>query len=286
MFADKNHPLRCSQLASIPRCSGRIWLLDYLDCRDSEGGEAAQNGSLTHCGVAEFHKTEGRLDTRVKAAWDAIAANRAKFPLADTNEVKLFLTPYVADPRNIDAVFARMPDGKLAVEQQVDFSLAPHELDPTGLPIYIQGTFDQVRLTERGIPYVCDLKTGKISGLQMIHDYSVQLAAYTYGARQIWVNAIPGKIIRAHGYRVRDAVLPSPNGVFWTLPFDYSDIDILLENVRLHVALVRMGNVQFNPGPHCTYCEFGGLTGCLPRIKSIMYEGAKPDNPFIQLGVR
>lgn len=62
MLADKDNPIRCSRLASIPRCSGRIWMLEYLASENSEGGEASQSGSLVHAGVAEFHKTKGGLD--------------------------------------------------------------------------------------------------------------------------------------------------------------------------------------------------------------------------------
>lgn len=257
-------------------------MLEYLESEDSEGGESAQTGSLVHAGVAEFHKTEGRLDARQKAAWEAIAANRAKFPLADETEVRLFLTPYINDPRNISAVMARMPNGELAVEQQVDFTLDPHELDPTKGLIYIQGTFDQVRMSAFGTPQLHDLKCGKPSGYQMIHDYAVQIAAYTYGCLKFWPNAAPGKIIRCYGYRQRDAILPSPDGVFWGMPFDRKALDILLDNVRLHVALVRMGDVQLNPGPHCTFCEFGGLNGCVPRLQMIA-EGVPANDPFLQL---
>lgn len=258
-------------------------MLWYIDDTDREGGQPAQTGSLVHAGVAAFHKQKGGLDTRKKAAWDAIAANRAKFPLADEDETRLFITPYMNDPRNINARFALMPDGSEAIEKKVDFTLPPHALDPTGELIYVQGTYDQVRLNDFSLPIVCDCKFGKISGLQMIHDYAVQIAAYTHGARQVWPNLQPGKIIRGYGYRTRDAMLPSPNGVFWSLPFSFEDIDLLLENVRLHVALVRMGDVQLNPGPHCSYCEFEGLTGCIPRMKAIAYDGAKPNDPFIQL---
>lgn len=285
MIASKDNPIRCSRLSSIPRCSGRIWMLEYLDSEDSPGGEAAQTGSLVHAGVAEFHKTEGRLDARQKAAWDAIAANRAIFPLADETEVRLFLTPYINDPRNISAVMARMPDGSLAVEKQVEFTLNPHALDPTQSLIYINGTFDQVRLSPMGTPLVHDLKCGKPSAYQMIHDYAVQIAAYTYGAKTFWPNVQPGKIIRAYGYRMREAVLPSPDGVLISMPFTNKDLDIILDSVRLHVALLRMGDVQLQPGPHCTFCEHDGLSNCVPRLRAIL-EGAKPNDPFIQLGKR
>lgn len=290
MIGDSQNPVRCSRLASIAKCSGRIWMLEYLDSDDSEGGEAAQTGSLVHAGVAAFHKEGGRLDARQKAAWQAIADNRAKFPLSDETEVRLFLTPYINDPRNINAEFARFPkghkyEGQLAIEQQVDFTLTPHELDPTQSLIHVQGTYDQVRVNAFGVPQVHDLKCGKPSAFQMIHDYAVQIAAYTHGAKSVWPNVQPGKIIRAYGYRARGVVGNSPEGVFISMPFTDKDIDILLDNIRLHIALLRMGDIQLNPGPHCCYCEHGGLSNCVPRLRAIL-QGAKPDDPFIQLEKR
>lgn len=272
VFASKSNPIRCSKLAAICKCSMRIYMIALLDCEDDEGGVPAQTGSLTHKGVEAFHKEKGGLKIREKAAWDAIAKFREQFPLADVNEVKLFITPYMADMRNITAVFYQIErEGTLTdcIEQQVEFTLPPHEFDPTGLPIHIQGTLDQIRIIN-GIVYVDDLKTGKINGWQMIHDYAIQVAAYTFGARQLGIkNAEPGRIIRAMGYRTREDKGASPDGVFWHMPFTWADVDVLLENVRLHVALVRKGDVQFGPGPHCTYCEFGGLANCINKYKEL-----------------
>lgn len=264
MFASKEYPIRCSKLASIPKCSMRVYMLGVLDCDDGEGGTSAQTGSLTHAGVSAFHLTEGSVKVREQAAWDAIAKSRTLFPLADETEVRLFITPYMKDMRNIRAKFYKIKDVP-CIEYPVEFTLPPHPFDSTKEPIYINGHLDQIRI-ENGIPLVDDLKTGKISGWQMIHDYAVQMAAYTYGARQAGVkNAQPGRIIRNMGYRTRDDKGDSPDGVFWSLPFTWDGVELLLENIRLHVALVRNGDVQFNPGPHCTYCEFGGLTNCIPK---------------------
>lgn len=282
LFAGRDNPIRCSRLSSIPRCSGRIWILEYLETEDSEGGEAAQTGSLVHAGVHGFHKEKGGLNARVEAAWNAIAANRAKFPLADETEVRLFITPYMNDPRNINAVFAVMPNGEPALEQKVEFTLTPHQLDPTNELIYINGSFDQVRLSPLGTPLVHDLKCSRKTAWELIHNHAIQIAAYTLGAKRFWPNTQPGKIIQAYGYRARGAALPSPDGVFLSMPFGDSDIDILMDNIRLHTALVRMGDIQLNPGPHCSFCEIGGVTNCIPKLRAIL-NGAKPNDPFIQL---
>lgn len=279
MFASKDKPLRCSKLAAIAKCSIRVYMLELLEYED-EGKESAQTGSLVHAGVQAFHLTKGGLKLREKAAWDAIAATRSKFPLADETEVRLFITPYMSDMRNITAEFYMLPDpqykGKAtppmvpAIEYPVSFQLPPHPFDKTGENIWIEGHLDQIRLTPQRIVNVDDLKTGKVSGWQMIHDYAVQIAAYTYGARELGIkDAQPGRIIRAMGYRTKTKTGSSPDGVFWSMPYTWKHVSTLLENIRLHVALVRNEDIQFNPGPHCTYCEFGGLSNCLPKWDEI-----------------
>lgn len=281
MLGDKDRPFRCSKLAALVKCSMRIHLMEYLEV-DDEGREAAQNGSLTHVGVAEFHITPGTLEERKRAAWDAIASHATKFPLADENEVRLFITPYMNDPRNIHAKFFnydRMPHENnegthtLSVERQLDFTLPPHPMDTTQKPIFIQGTYDQVRQDGNGRPVLYDLKTGKPSGWEMMHDYAIQMAAYVYGCRTsipLFNSIKSGFIIRNHGYRTRENKGDQPDGVFFSTPFHTSEqVESILENVRLHVALWRNGEVNFGPGPHCTYCDFGGLTGCLPRWEEV-----------------
>lgn len=269
MFAGKQNPIRCSKLAHIAKCSARIYMLMLTGDEDDEGGPAAQTGSLTHAGVAAFHDNKSRLlSVRKGAAWEAIANAAPKFPLAEQDEVRLFITPYMDDPRNINAVI-------LAVEQKVEFTLPPHDLDPTGELIYVEGTLDQIRKwPNRPKPCIDDLKTGKKTGWEMIHDYATQIAAYTHAARQCgFPDVEPGHVIRNYAYRVRGAAKPSPDGVFWAMPFKWNDVSDLLETVRLGVALIRMGIYNFNPGPHCTFCEFGGLTGCKDKQRKLIQLG-------------
>lgn len=185
-----------------------------------------------------------------------------RFPLADLNEVKLFISPYMDDPRNINAQM-------IAVEQEIEFKIPSHEIDTTREPIHVLGHIDQIRI-EKGFECVDDYKTGKKTGWEMIHDYAIQMAGYVYGARQCgWPNAVPGRIIRGRGYRSRTKIGVSPDGVFFNAPFRLQDIDLILETVRIEVALIRMGTVRFGTGPHCTYCEFGGLTGCIPHWRKL-----------------
>lgn len=242
----------------------RVVMLELESDELDEGGPAAQTGSAVHEGVAQFHRMTGdTLANRRKGAWDAIAAAMNKFPLADETEVRLYITPYMNDPRNIDA-------NLVAIEMQVDFTLDPHPLDSTGELIYVQGTLDQVR-AHGGLNKVWDLKTGKKTGWELIHDHAIQVAAYTVGARQ-GLNCPtiePGGIIAANGYRKRTVDSQSPDGVFYSMPYQGHDIPLILEAVQFVVANIRNGHANFGPGPHCTYCEYKGLAGCLNHYKSL-----------------
>lgn len=271
LLASKQYPMRCSKLDALVKCAMRVRMLDSE--MDDEGGEPAQTGSLIHEGIAAFHKTAADLNVKKKAAWDAIAAHAAKFPLASEADVRLSLPPYINDPRNYDAEFYIL-NGEPAIEVKMHFQLPPHPLDETQQPIYVEGTADQVRI-DRGIPKVYDVKTGKKTGWEMLHLHAVQLSAYTHGCREaLGIQGCEiGGIIRTMGYRARTAIGDSPDGVFWEPPYDYEFGLILLENVRLHVALYRNGFIEFGPGPHCTYCEHGGLGGCRHKYTNLLTLG-------------
>ena len=281
----KEHPLRCSRLHLIVKCSMQTFLA--VDEED-EAGPSAHTGSVVHAGCAEFHRSKDeKLEIREKKGWDAIAKAMAQFPRAEESEVKIFYREYIRDPRNINIDIPLWYDGTYAVEKQIDFTLPPHELDPTGSAIHIQGTYDYLRM-ENGVPVVDDIKTGKKTLWEMIHDHAFQVCAYTYGIKQIinnldFDNKIgdkalifdrikPGKIIRAYGYRARarNAFDLSPDGVFISLPYrTMQHCEWLLETVRLHVALYRMGYVNFGPGYWCTFCPQQGLPGCIDAYEQL-----------------
>jgi hypothetical protein len=271
-LATKEFPLRCSKLDEVVKCAMRIRMLAPYE--DDEGGAAAQNGSLIHVGAAAFHKEASSLHHKKKAAWDAIAAHAAKFPLHEEAEVRLGITPYMDDPRNIEAEF-ELINGDPAIEVAVQFQLPPHPLDTTEQPIYVTGTMDQLR-REKGMKRVWDIKSGKKTGWEMLHLHAIQISAYTHGARTFLNigDCEPGGFIRTMGYRTRAAAgVSSPDGVFFNCPYDYNFGMILLENVRLNVALYRMGYIEFGPGPHCTYCEHGGLGGCSHTYTNLVQLG-------------
>lgn len=268
----KEHPLRCSRLHMLVKCSMHEFLLDDTE---SEGGPAAQTGSVVHAGVAEFHRLHReKLSIRTEKGWEAIAKAMGEFPQADVDEARLFFQPYINDPRNINAIIPDWIDGTPAVEKQIDFTLPAHELDSTKKPIHIQGTFDHIRIVDN-IPILPDLKTGKKTGWEMMHDHAIQIAAYVYGIKQLAKGTIfdsikPGPIIRNYGYRARtvNAFNDSPDGVFFASPLrSFKHCEWILENVRMHIALYRMGYVNFGPGNWCTFCEHGGLVGCIYKYE-------------------
>lgn len=261
LFGTAEHPLRPSALNWVVRCPVYA-VLQFLEAEDSSG-PAAQTGSLVHEAVAAFH-LEPDASKKIAAAVSTLQSAAKKFPLAESNEARLYLEPYVSDPRNANAEI-------LAVERKVTLTLDPHPLDPTGNPVVIRGTLDQIRRVN-GVTVVDDLKTGRTEGWAMIHDYAYQQAAYCLAARESgFPDAQPGRLIRCYGYRTRTAKLPSPDGVFWQLPFSVAQARALLDRVRLQVALVRRGEVDFGPGPQCSYCVYKGLDGCQPKAERKLF---------------
>lgn len=249
--------LRPSKLDRLVVCTMQHALDIAIDEEDGSG-QAADTGSLVHSAVAEFHLAKS-VDEGIKAAWAALSVNAGKFPLADSNEARLFLKPYLEDPRNTRAKIH-------AVERLVKLTLPPHETDPTGKPVHIQGTLDQIR-EETGQLWVMDLKTGKPLGFDMVHAHTYQQAAYTLAAKAEGFPVVGAKLIRNWGYRHRGANLPSPEGVFWEMPFDLETAEILLDRVRVAVARLRSGEIEFGPGHQCTFCRHGGLAACLPEAR-------------------
>ena len=260
-FGTAKYPLRPSALAWVGRCPVKSVLA--MEEPEDGGGPAAQTGSLVHAAVAAFH-LEPDASKRIAAAVATLQSAAGNFPKADPTEARLFTEAYICDPRNQNAKI-------IAVERRVSLTLEPHRLDPTGEPIVIHGTLDQIR-DENGRFVVCDLKTGKPSGLEMIHDYAIQQAAYTLAARASGLGDVqPGYLIRNYGYRQRGAQLPSPDGVYWWLPFTVEGAIALLARVQLQVALIRSGEIDFGPASWCTYCEHRGLDSCMPKANAKLF---------------
>lgn len=228
----------------------------HLGLISDDSGKAADTGSAVHRAIEVWHKEKD-----VAGALAAVRAHLSDFPLADLDEVRLHFTPYTQDPRNIncDLVHNELP---------VRFQLPPHDSDPTGSPIFVHGTLDQIR-RERGQLFLWDVKTSLKDGWVLAHEFSLQLAAYCLGAaKTINQTVYPGGIIRTRGYRTRTAppAAQQPHGVFFGAPFSLHQIDALLESVRLAVAQIRSGSVQLGPGEWCQYCPAMGMDSCLSML--------------------
>lgn len=253
-FGTAQMPLRPSSLDALIRCPLSI-ALQLIDSIESTSGPAADTGSLTHAAVAAWHLNDRKLEVGLAAIRDSLP----KFPLGDPQDAERFFRCYVEDPRNnIAEVFA--------VEQKVKCVIDADPDDPTGEPIHIQGTLDQIRI-EDGVPKIFDLKTGSPEGWVMLHTYAFQQSAYTIAASQTFgFEAQPGALIRASGWRKR-GVDPSsaPPGVFFYMPWSLEDCYRLMKVVAAKVAEVRRMKVAPNPGHHCSFCPIGGLDTCLPR---------------------
>lgn len=195
-FAGPDEPIRASSLDLLVKCPVRSLLMWLGELQDSSGA-AADTGSTVHAGVEAFHTFAGGFDEKVEAGLEAMRQARARFPQADETDVRLFYKAYISDPRNSNQEIVR-------VETQVAISLAPHASDPTGKPIHIRGTLDQIRRIN-GKLYVMDLKCGSKAGWVYLHTYSLQQSAYVLAANNLALGepVHPGALIVANGWRRR-----------------------------------------------------------------------------------
>jgi hypothetical protein len=250
-------PLRASALSELVKCHWRETLLS-LDLVTDTSNAAADTGSAAHAAVFAWHNGRGLTD-----AINVMRSRLGEFPLADLVDAERFFRDYAADPRNqnVDVVLS---------EAYGDVEISPSSIDPTGKPIRISGHPDQVRRENGGL-YLYDLKTGnRLDGWEMIHEHSLQFAAYCLISSKLLGQRVnPGSVIRVRGYRARDRKKddPAPPGVFWPMPWDVEDVDLLLDSVRDAVARVRRGELYPSPGSQCRYCPAGGLQECLPALK-------------------
>jgi hypothetical protein len=262
LFGSAEAPLRCSSLDALNRCAMQKVLL-YLGEAEDVSRQAAETGSVVHAGVAAYHR-DGGHEEGVEAGYAAMRDCLDRFPLADVAEAGRHFEAYVLDPRNQTAEVT-------AVEQPVSLVLPAAPGDPTGENIHIRGTLDQVRRHE-GQLLVFDLKTGAVSGWQMVHDHLFQVAAYALGATELLGEPVlPGYIVRTRAY-LQEGVNPGscPEGVFWGVGLSLEQCNLYLRQVRELVARVRRGDVPFGPGSHCSYCPLGGIWNCTAKAGQIL----------------
>ena len=251
-FGTRANPLRASKLPLLNKCSWSYAMI-ALSVNDDRSGPAADTGSAAHAAVEAWHLS-GQDSAVAIAAMRELAP--VKFPLADLKQAEKFFRSYTADPRNSKAEI-------VLLEEQVELTLDPHFMDSTGQPILIHGTLDQVRRQNAQL-VLTDLKTGgMLRGHQMVHEHALQLIVYQLGAEKVLGERVP----QAQVLRVQDYERGGP--VFHACPWRRSDVELLLDGIRLHTAMVRMGRAYPNPGGHCDWCPARGLGGCLTILKEV-----------------
>ena len=255
-FASEARPLRPSKIEKFLACPMSV-VLSAWD--EDSGGKAAQTGNLIHDAAEAYHNAKA---DRVAAGLTALAAARQAFPLGDAEKAERIFRLYAADPKNSEAVV-------LHNERQVILHLPCAKDDPTGKPVVIKGTLDQVRLEMvKGamLKRVWDIKTGdRLTGEENLLEYAVQQAVYVLAAREsLDPEIMPGGLIYTPGYeRNRGSRhIPFRHGVAacW----------MIVQPLIHWAAAVRRGEAIFRPSPtNCEWCEHGPWPKCIQVSKTV-----------------
>lgn len=251
------HPLRSSGLGLVVTCPWRA-AMTYVFAPEDRSGPAADTGSATHAAVAAWH---GNGHDRA-ASVAAMVASVSDYPQASLDEATAMFLMYARDPRNADAEV-------VGIEQHVLFQLPPHPDDHTGEPIVVKGKVDQIRRVN-GRLEVWDLKTSKLSGLDLMREHMAQVAAYCVGASHLHGEPVhPGSLVCPRHYRAGGPPPEDrPPGVFFPYPWSFEDARFVLWGLRRVVAAVRAGEVWMRAGDHCRWCPAGSPDVCLPRLRA------------------
>lgn len=227
---------------------------------DDEGGSAAQTGSLVHEAAAAFHRAASAMgvNARTEEGLAAIEAARQKFPDGNAEKARTIFAAYAADPQNAQAEV-------IWVEQQVRLELPPAPIDPTGLPVVVAGTLDQIRRDRDGTLRLWDIKTGSAhDGFASLLHYEVQQATYLLAGRATLAPDLqPGGLIYTPGYEKKHARR------FFDYEHSVEDAELLVAAVTWTVALIRSGQAIFRPGiDTCRWCRFKSPKECLPYYRT------------------
>ena len=247
-FASEKRPLRPSRIARLLMCPMSV----LLTADSGEGNSAAQTGNLLHRAVEAFHRSRG---DRVTDGLLAIGLARPDFPSGDPADATRMFRAYAADPQNTEAEV-------VWCEQAVRLILPADSSDPTGFPIVIQGTLDQVRRTPNGLQ-VWDVKSSKLPEDTQILEYAIQQATYVLAARASLDATIePGGLILARNYFIARATTHA------RFTYDSSVCTMLLSALPLAVAGVRRGIPTFKPSPEaCKWCDVRPFPSCTTLYK-------------------
>lgn len=261
-FASKETPLHASAIPELIKCALRPAMI-HLFPSDYESSEAADTGSLTHVGVADWHRNKD-----IVAAIQAMTGAQSRFPQGSLAEATAMFYLYSQDERNAQAEIAKDKEGRLLLEYPLSAVLQAAESDPTKAPIYIVGTLDQVRVVN-GRKRVFDLKTSKRPAYEQSDMYVYQIATYSFMVSVALGEPVPmGGLIMPRHYKSDPANLQA----HVEFSHKFSDVLTFVNGVRFAVAHVRAGHVHPAPGPHCRYCPFGPTSNCAPMLRAISDE--------------
>lgn len=213
---------------------------------DEDGsGEAAQTGSLVHHAAESFHRGGDGLD--------AIETFLPQYPKANAVRARKIFTAYSQDSKNKDAKI-------VALETKIEYRIPPAPFDPTGEPVFVRGTLDQIRMDADGTKTLWDIKTGATYyGTKALHHYAAQQALYTLAAGE---DVEPGGLICTDGYF-------RPGGkVFFPYKVTKDDFRQLLAKVAALVAFARRGQVIRTPGDVCEWCPHKTFENCSSYMRN------------------
>lgn len=214
-----------------------------------DSGAAAQTGSLVHAGAEAFHKTQDEGAGRV-----ALETFRPQYPKADIKRATKIYEAYILDPKNKNARVVQL-------EQKIKYQHPCAPFDPTGLPVTIIGTLDQVREDADGTRTVWDIKTGQTYyGTKALNHYMAQQAAYTLAS-----GVSPGGLICTDGY------FRPGNKVHFQYECSLDDFRQALDSVAVYVAFARMGKVIRTSGDWCDWCDHKNFNNCSSYVKGHTY---------------
>ncbi len=278
-FATKDCPLRGSALTALFRCAGSK-VGDMIEEHDDTGGKAAHSGTAVGRAIEVYHATELDFDSIMDQVKKESNEAERPFPKADWGEVGRMFRNYTLDSRNPRS--AVLPE---SLEEVVELELPPHELDPTGKPVYLTGHLDQVRFVN-GTFEIWDLKAGKPTGWEMLTEYAYQQVVYAsaYKAKYPERKVAWGGIIRLRDYLAEKKRVPNPDydpkirgmrktidvkdpieeaRLFYHCSFAVKHYKLILDAIRLKVAMVRAGKTEIRPhAGSCRFCVYQHVDKC------------------------
>lgn len=225
-----------------------------LPTAEGESGAAADTGSAMHAAIHAFHS-----GADISASLAVMASRANEYKLADMADASAMFINYASDSRNRGAKV-------VLAEKPIEFTIAAAPTDPTGEPIHIIGTLDQVREND-GRYSLWDAKSSKKEGTELLNQHTFQIAAYCVGATMLLGKPVhPGGLILTRKYNGKD---PSAANVFWPYCWKFEDIEQILMPIRFRVAEIRAGYLYHVPNENCKWCHARMPELCLPKLQEL-----------------